>query len=148
MEVTKTMGEFMELRSSFDSIGKIPGVGLAIFTARNVKKISAELDTIVEAFKKLPEYIAQQKLVEEKRAAVESSIGKMKFKDDEEKAKYINDEIIKRIMNTPENDAFLAKDKEVRESSITIDLLTIRELDLPSMITAQQMYPILELITQ
>ena len=72
----------------------------------------------------------------------------MKFKDEEEKAKYINDEIIKRIMNTPENDAFLAKDKEVRESSITIDLLTIKESDLPSMITAQQMYPILELITQ
>lgn len=138
----------MELRSSFNSIWKIPGVALAVFTARNVKKISDEIDSIVENFKKLPEYEAQQKLVEEKRTAVESTMGKMKFKNDDERNQYLNNEIIKRIKDTPENDAFLAKDKEVREALLTIDLLTIKESELPSMITGQQMYPILELITQ
>jgi hypothetical protein len=87
-------------------------------------------------------------LVEEKRTAVESTMGKMKFKDDDERTQYVNNEIIKRIKYTPENEAFLAKDKEVRELPITVDLITIKESDLPSMMTGQQMYPILELITQ
>ncbi len=138
----------MELRATFDAIGKVSGVWLALFLARNIKLLSAEIDTCVEAFKSLPEYATNLALVEDKRIAVTSTLGKMKFKTDEERTNYINTKTIEQIQATEEHKAFLAKDAEFQAKEITLELFTIKELELPKEVTAQQLYPFLELIAE
>ena len=72
----------------------------------------------------------------------------MKFKTDEERTNYINTKTIEDIQTTEEHKAFLAKDAEFQAKEITLELFTIKESELPKEVTAQQLYPFLDLITE